>query len=94
MLIAVDHLARGPREIVIAGAAEDPKTRALLTCVRQRFLPGKVVALARPGADSSLIPLLAGRIPAVGESRAFVCRNYACELPSSDAEALARRLES
>jgi uncharacterized protein YyaL (SSP411 family) len=93
LLQAVDWLAVGPREIVIAGRRGDPATEALLAAVRGAFLPQRVVALAEPGADEALIPLLAGRIAAPGEpARAYVCRNYACLAPVSTPDELRRAL--
>ena len=93
LLCAVDFLAAGPREIVIAGAGEDLETRAMLACVRSRFLPHKVVARANVGADIGLMPVLEGRGAPGGAARAFVCRNYACAAPATTAAELARALE-
>jgi len=93
LLCAVDFLAAGPREIVIAGAEQDPETRAMLALVRGRFLPQKVVARAHAGADTRLMPLLEGREAADGRARGFVCRNYACAAPATTAAELARALE-
>ena len=47
-------------------------TAALLRVVRRTFAPQKVVALAHPGADAGLIPLLDGR-QTRGAARAFAC---------------------
>ncbi len=59
-----------------------------------RFLPNRVVAGAI-GAEAAAVagvPLLEGRAPVDGKATAFVCRNYACELPVTDPAALARQL--
>jgi len=40
------------------------------------------------------IPLLQNREAVSGEATAYVCRNYACELPVTDREALARQLDA
>jgi uncharacterized protein YyaL (SSP411 family) len=93
LLCAVDFLAAGPREIVISGADDHREVQAMLKAVRTRFLPQKVVARARPGCDSALMPLLDQREVSAGEARAFVCRNYACEAPQTTAAELARALE-
>jgi len=98
LLCAVDFLAAGPREIVIAGAPGERSTEALLAAVRAGFLPQKVVALAHSGADTDLMPLLSGRdapdnpgAPG-GRARAYVCRNYACAAPLDAPAELARQL--
>jgi len=44
-----------------------------------------------PGAAG--IPLLEGREAVGGKATAYVCRNYACELPVTDRAALARQLD-
>jgi len=94
MLLAVDFVGAGPREIVIAGEPTSPAVRAMLAAVRGRFLPQRVVALAGVGADAELIPLLADRAPSPETgARAYVCRNYTCQLPADDAAALAAQLD-
>jgi len=44
-------------------------------------------------AGAAGIPLLQGREAVGGKATAYVCRNYACELPVTDRAALARQLE-
>ncbi len=93
MLAAVDFLAAGPREIVIAGERDDPRTRTLLTAVRSRFLPQRVVALSDARSDATLMPLLDGKNADERGPRAFVCRNYACKAPSRTVAELATELD-
>ena len=71
-------------------------TRALLAAVRPRYLPNSVLALTTPGdaAASDLIPLLADRGPIGSRATAYVCRNFVCNLPVTEPEALAGELES
>ncbi|MCB9915144.1 MAG: thioredoxin domain-containing protein [Planctomycetes bacterium] len=90
LLMAVHWLAVGPREVVVSGAPEDARTRALLRAVRTCFAPAKVVALAAPGADATELPLLEGRIGS--EPRAWICRHYTCHEPLTDPAAVARAL--
>jgi uncharacterized protein YyaL (SSP411 family) len=93
LLMAVDFLAASPREIVVAGERGSPPVEALLEAVRSRFLPQRVVALASADADTDLMPLLEGKTAPPGEARAYVCRNWACEAPVSEADELERALE-
>jgi uncharacterized protein YyaL (SSP411 family) len=93
LLVAVEFLAVGPREIVIAGDAGNPATRAMLSAVRGKFLPQRVVALADARADLDLMPILDGKTPANTGPRAYVCRNYACRAPVTDVQALLDELE-
>ena len=88
LLLAVDYLAAGAREIVIAGETGSPPVAAMLKVVRGRLLPQRVVALAHPGADVELMPLLAERSAPQGSARAYVCQNYACKQPVDTPEDL------
>jgi len=92
LLQAVDFLAAGPREIVVAGARDDARTQALLAAVRGTFLPQRVVALADAEAPSELLPLLEGKHAAAAAPRAFVCRNWSCRAPVDSVAALASEL--
>jgi uncharacterized protein YyaL (SSP411 family) len=92
LLLAVDFLAAGPREIAVAGDPAHPAVRAMLEEVRGTFLPQRVVVLARPGADAGLIPLVDGKVAGAGGARAYVCRNYACQAPVDTREALGKVL--
>jgi uncharacterized protein YyaL (SSP411 family) len=92
MLLAVDFLSAGPREIVIAGNLATSGVRAMLAEIRGTFLPQRVVAWRGPSSDAQLIPLLDGKEPGPHGARAFVCRNYSCRVPAEDARELATQL--
>jgi uncharacterized protein YyaL (SSP411 family) len=78
-LAAVDLVARGTTEVVVAGDRPD-----LLAVVRGRFLPGAVLAWGeRTGG-----PLWEERV----DGRAYVCRGYACQLPAEDSSTLEAQL--
>ncbi|MCZ6597807.1 MAG: thioredoxin domain-containing protein, partial [Planctomycetota bacterium] len=94
LLYAVDMLAVGAREIVIAGEPDSEAVREMLRTVRNTYLPQRVVALADERADVLLMPLLEGKTAAEGKARAFVCRNYVCKLPVDDPAALKAQLEA
>jgi uncharacterized protein YyaL (SSP411 family) len=93
LLMALDFLSAGPREIVVVGDPADSAVMGMLSAIRRRFMPQRVVALASPGADTLLLPLLEGRTAPEGGARAYVCRNYACMEPIETPEALAAQLE-
>jgi len=92
MLMAVDFLQSGPRAVVVGGEVGSDDTRALLSAVRGRFLPQRVVALAHDNANTQVLPLLEQRGGTDDGARAFVCRNSTCSLPVSDADALLSEL--
>ncbi len=79
-LAAVDLVARGTTEVVIAGDRPD-----LLSVARQRLLPNAVLAWGER-YDS---PLWEGR----DDGRAYVCRAYACQLPAEDPATLETQLQ-
>ncbi len=61
-----------------------------------RYLPNRVVAgmaVSDAGAAAAGIPLLEGRSVIDGRTTAYVCRHYACQLPVTDRDDLARLLD-
>jgi len=97
-LSALDFYVSPPKEIAVIGPRDDPATQALLDTVFHRFLPNKVVMGVDPplsptvGNSGSDIPLLAGRGMVGGLPSAYVCQNYACQLPVTDPAGLAEQL--
>jgi len=85
MLAALAFALAKPREIVLAGPANDAVMREMLSTIRRRFLPNTVVMRAeQTGRD----------MPAVsGLPTAYVCENFACKLPVTSVAALDELLE-
>lgn len=88
-LSALDFTLSQPKEIAIIGDASS--TCELLNVVFGEYRPNQVVAV---GNGDSSIPLLTGRTQLNGKVTAYVCRNFACQLPVSDPTALAKQLSS
>ena len=84
---ALDFYLSQPKEIAIIGPRTNPATVELLDAVFGRFVPNKVVVGAespQPGAlDGN--PLLEARDMSGGKPTAYVCQNYVCQLPVTDA---------
>jgi uncharacterized protein YyaL (SSP411 family) len=81
MLVAVEFALGKPMEIVLAG----PMDNTLLAAIRRRFLPNAVVAQA---SESPVA------MPAIdGKPTAYVCSNFACNLPVTDVDRLDELLE-
>ncbi|WP_055691354.1 thioredoxin domain-containing protein [Streptomyces prasinus] len=81
----------GPREVAVAGPAlDDPATAALHRRALLGTAPGAVVAVGTPGSDE--FPLLADRPLVDGEPAAYVCRNFTCDLPTTDPDRLSAAL--
>ena len=97
MLAACEFLLGAPREIVLAGDRDGADTRALLRALRGRFVPNRIVLLVdSPEARRTLaafIPTIASMEKQNARAAAYVCRNYTCELPVSEADRFAELLQ-
>jgi uncharacterized protein len=98
-LVSLDYALSQPREIAIVGEPGAPDTLALLETATAGFRPHQVVAVGVPGQEAAAVPLLAGR-PAVdgpsGEGKqaaAYVCREFACQAPVTEPDALRALLD-
>jgi len=88
-LSALDFVLSEPSELAIVGADALP----MLRVVRSRYWPNLVVA-AKEGDAESRVPLLADRDAIDGAATAYLCRHFACELPVTSTEDLARLLRT
>ena len=85
MLVALMFSLAEPREIVIAGSRQEPGTRALLQAIGRRFLPDSVLILAdAEGRSSPLLPGAHDKHPVDGAAAAYICHNFACQLPVTE----------
>jgi len=89
MLCALDFYLSQPKQIVIAGKADAVDTRGMLSALHERYLPNAIVILVEGGESQKtlvkLLPFLETAKPMDGKATAYVCVNYACQLPTSDA---------
>jgi uncharacterized protein YyaL (SSP411 family) len=87
----------GPRvELALVAPRTIDELSPLAREAFSRYLPNLVAAGAVTGHPQMTagIPVLDGRSAVDGKPTAYVCRNYACELPVTDATALARQLDA
>ena len=86
----------GPRvEIALALPSGGDGGRELVAEVFGRYLPNRVVTGTVGGVPAATgSPLLEGRDLVDGKATAYVCRNYACDLPATDRLTLARQLDA
>ena len=92
MLCVLDALLAPSREVAIVGTPNSEPTDALLRQVRKRYLPRTVLALKAPG-EENVLPLLKDRELVDGRATAYVCENYACQLPVTTPEELGGLLD-
>jgi hypothetical protein len=95
MLLAALDFALGPTfEIVVAGDPAREDTRAALAKLRRPFVPGKVLLLRPPGEDAPITRLAPWTLDqrSDGAPLVYLCRDYACRMPTSDVDAVLREL--
>ena len=97
MLAACEWLLDEPREIILVGGRDDADTQALLRTLHSRFVPNRVAMLV--DSPKTRRALAAG-IPSIefmekmeGRASVYVCRNYTCQLPVTEAEKFAELLQ-
>jgi uncharacterized protein YyaL (SSP411 family) len=96
MLAALSTYHAGVHQVVIIGERDAADTRALEAVVRRRYMPSSVVVAVAPSdvqRVSVLLPWISSMQARNGRATAYVCRNFACEAPMTDAEALGRLLD-
>ncbi len=97
MLVALDFLLTKPKQIIIAGEKEDSGTREMLRLVHERFMPVKMLMVMGQKEIKRItlkLPMLAGMVPIEGKSTAYVCLQYACELPTNDIQVMSKLLDA
>lgn len=97
MMLAVQFHVAAPKEIVIAGEPDDPRTRQLLHAAWRRFPQPGVVALLHEGNREALTKMSSvyrGKEPVDGVPAAYVCERGTCQAPVTDAAELAKALGS
>ena len=95
----IDELAIVSRAGTTGDAEEDTDARdetstdteAMLSIAFGRYRPAQVVAVSAD-PDGSAIPLLHARDALDGAATAYVCRDFACQRPTTDPDVLAGQL--
>jgi uncharacterized protein YyaL (SSP411 family) len=93
LLGVADTMVNGAVELAVAGDPSDERFGALVAELRPRYLPALALAGGPPGAATAGIALLDQREMRRGLPTAYLCRNYACDEPVTDATALAAQLD-
>ncbi len=92
---ALEHHLDRPKEIVIVYGPK--KAGELDAVLRAVYLPNRaIVRVAQDQVEryAELIPFVANKIAADGESTAYVCTEGVCEAPARSAELFRRQLEA
>jgi len=94
LLAAYEFSLSKPKQIVLVGTNGLEK---LLHELNSRFLPNKIVLLVdgetSRKALSAYLPVLETMTEKGGQTTAYVCENYACQLPTADPKKFAELLQ-
>jgi uncharacterized protein YyaL (SSP411 family) len=91
LLGAADLAIHGATEVAIVGDLGSSDFGMLSAEVARQYLPALVLAGDSPGGASD-IALLEDRVARDGRATAYVCRQYVCSEPTSNAERLRSQL--
>jgi len=98
MLLTAMELAAGPAyEVVVVGRSEAQDTTRMLAELRKTFAPNKVVIFRptdREPEIAAIAPYTLVQKSIDGKATAYVCRNYHCEMPTTDPQEMLRRLDA
>ena len=90
-LSAAHLVVEGIDELAIVGPPEAEDTRSLVEAV-SGYRPAMVLAVSAEPVTSA-VPLLADRAMIDGRPTAYLCRDFACRLPVTSADALLAQLD-
>ncbi len=94
MLAAYEFSLSKPKQIVLVGTTGLP---VLLRELNSRFVPHKIVLLVdgvpSRNALAAYLPVIETMTEKNGKATAYVCENYACQLPTADPKKFAELLQ-
>jgi uncharacterized protein YyaL (SSP411 family) len=95
-LIGLDFALSPNQEVVIAGDPDSPEAKEMISILNARFLPGLVVIFKSRSWEKDLVQFAgftAALQPVEGKATAYVCTNFSCHRPTSDARTLAALIQ-
>lgn len=97
MLAAMDFSFDKPKQIIIAGKPGADDTKAMFAVLHERFMPNKILLLADGGEGqeylSASLPIMPSLARLDNKATAYVCENYACQLPTNEVGTLVNLLK-
>ncbi|MBM4133649.1 MAG: DUF255 domain-containing protein [Nitrospira sp.] len=91
-LAVVDLLLAGPVELALVGTPGKPDYEALCAAANRPYLPNRIIAHHDPSGPSTSHPLLNGKTLVQERAALYICRNFACQSPITDPQAVATAL--
>jgi uncharacterized protein len=96
MCAALAAYHTGFSQIVLVAQGDAADAGPLLDTLATTYRPFSIVVPVHAGSTqrqvASLLPFISAMVPLAGSATAYVCRNFACEQPVTDASELAERL--
>ena len=96
MLVALSWSRSKPKQVVIAGKADEPATQAMLREVHRHFVLHEILILADGGDGqhffSDRVEFMKSVNKIDNKATAYVCENFVCQLPTTDLKTLANLL--
>ena len=96
MLAALSAWHAGVQQIVLVGARQDSALWEMAGVVSRRHLPFAVTMIVEPGPQQErlarTVPLIGAMTMKDGQPTAYVCRDFACQQPTSNVQELGRQL--
>jgi uncharacterized protein YyaL (SSP411 family) len=97
MLAGLDEYLSPKRQIILAGERHSEQTRAFIKVLRTRFLPATTLIVADIDKDyarlAQLVPEVTEMKQINDQTTAYVCENFACQLPTTDIKQFDRLLQ-
>jgi uncharacterized protein YyaL (SSP411 family) len=87
MLVAYEFSLAKPKQIILAGESHSPGMPELVRALYSRFTPHRIVLRVDEKSRATLArfsPAIQSMQAIDGQATAYVCENYACQLPTSD----------
>jgi uncharacterized protein YyaL (SSP411 family) len=97
MLAALSTYHAGVSQLVIVGDPDEKETRAMTHEANQRYLPAMVTVPVVPRHRDRLahaLPWIAAMHPRGGAPTAYLCRDFACQMPATSAGMLRDQLRA
>ena len=92
MLCSLSFVLNSPKEIIVTGDPVNEKTKELVNCVNEIYIPNKVV-MHSSEEFIKIAPFIEKLITGNKEPKVYVCENYQCNLPTDDTEKLKELLK-
>jgi uncharacterized protein YyaL (SSP411 family) len=88
LMVALDFALGPTYEVVLAGDPKAEDMKQMLEAIQAGYIPNKVVIFRPMNQESPEInhiaPFAKDMVCIDGKATAYVCRNYSCELPTTD----------